>query len=826
MKIKNLCRVLFLFLSILLLTSCFDKESELIKQQKEIYQIAVEVGYDGTFDEWLESIQGEQTVPEKDGKDVELNVKDGFIKWRKKGDTDWYNLVSLESLLGSKGLNGKKIELNVSKTHIQWRYLGEESYKDLIELSIINIDSGKVIKGVEINNLGELIVIYTDDVTQNLGKILKSFQVQFVDYNGTLINTQQVIYSMDAILPKSPIRLGYKCVGWDKEFINVKSDLIVTAIYTTTSNALGISFVENGGSDVDDMSIENGKLLSYLPKTSLTGHLFIGWYTDVKLINKFKEDTVLSNNLVLYAKWEPIEYRVDFDTNGGAYIDSIFIPYGEALIEFPTPIKTDYKFLGWEYNGTKLSDTFTYNYDKNITLKAIWHNARDLYGYTIRIASGSNVFDTINPFDTNYTAPDKLAKQQAWNWVKETYNCNIEVVAYPDDAEWGEPRWHYIEEQAASNTADYDFYTVPDSQISRLVEAKALIDVTSWYAAYGKGFMDAIHQSSGTYKNSIYSITDSKPGIYNAMFYNIDLLEKLGLDKTPAQIFNEGDWTYSKFRDYAIEAQTKLNVLSTTENPYYAVAGWPTYYWVGMSNAGGVKLFDVNTMQMNIKNEVSIEAADTLRTIKKANAMDPNSQIDEKVISWNSGRALFNTGDLWFVNTDGRWPENLWGEGDLTRYGYVPFPRRDGTAKENQSIGLNGTDTWVMPVGRDYDGYGPVCNTETIYRAIVDTFLKTEEFLKSNPDYDENKILKATAQRYTESNDSVEALIYMSKKIKTNGFFDPLSTPYNQILDTGYGIYSSAINAYIMGNRETFPDVIENEEIPICIASGEKPCIG
>jgi len=87
------------------------KESKLTIQQKEIYQLAVDVGYKGTFEEWLESIKGEQGIP---GKSVELIVEDGYIKWKNTGDSIWYQLVPLQSLIGTKGTDGKEVTFQIS----------------------------------------------------------------------------------------------------------------------------------------------------------------------------------------------------------------------------------------------------------------------------------------------------------------------------------------------------------------------------------------------------------------------------------------------------------------------------------------------------------------------------------------------------------------------------------------------------------------------------------------------------------------------------------------------------------------------------------------
>ena len=184
MKFNRKLIFLFILVSFFMLTSCRSKQSELTKEQKEIYKLARDSGYEGSYEEWLDSIKGEAGKPGKDGMNIRLEVRDGFIKWQfiSADNPNWNDLISLSSLMGKDGLNGKDIELNISDTHLQWRYVGDTNYKDLISLSVITGDKGRGIKGANINPLGELIITYTDETEENLGKILKSYLVQFVDY--------------------------------------------------------------------------------------------------------------------------------------------------------------------------------------------------------------------------------------------------------------------------------------------------------------------------------------------------------------------------------------------------------------------------------------------------------------------------------------------------------------------------------------------------------------------------------------------------------------------------------------------------------------------
>lgn len=458
-----------------------------------------------------------------------------------------------------------------------------------------------------------------------------------------------------------------------------------------------------------------------------------------------------------------------------------------------------------------VNDAVFKTYSVKVTNSGAGEARPNLQGYTISIAQAAHALYEQDPFLDEYTGLDKAAKQKAWEWVEKAYNCTIQVVAYPQDAEWGEPRWKYIEQKAADKVADYDFYTVPDSKIGRFVDAGALIDITDWYALYGQNYMDPVYRISGSYDGKLYSITNGESGIYNVMYYNINLLDELNMEFTPAELFNRGEWTYSKFKEYAIAAQAKLDEKG---DGYWAVAGNSPYYWVGMANAGGVKLADVTKLDLDLKNPISIAAAETLKAIKTAGAMDEVKQIDGGVVSWNEAKALFCSGDLWFVNTSNRWKEDLWGTGDLTKYGYVPFPRPDGTDLSDQKIGLGGTATYVMPIGRDYSAYGPECTAENIYRAMADLFLKTKEFLLNDPNYNEDVYRRQVAEKYTESEDSIQAFIWMSSNIKNIGFYDPLSTADNPIINTGYGDFSNAVNNYIFGQIETFAEAVD-EFLPV-----------
>ena len=60
---------------------------------------------------------------------------------------------------------------------------------------------------------------------------LKQFKVTFLDGNGKTISTQYINAFDDALINDPSIE-GYTFIGWDKDFTNITSDIVVKAIYS------------------------------------------------------------------------------------------------------------------------------------------------------------------------------------------------------------------------------------------------------------------------------------------------------------------------------------------------------------------------------------------------------------------------------------------------------------------------------------------------------------------------------------------------------------------------------------------------------------------
>ena len=68
-----------------------------LQQLERIYEIVKANGFEGSFEEWMQSLQGDQ---------VELRAENGFIQWRYSDGREWVNLIPLTELKGASGVDG------------------------------------------------------------------------------------------------------------------------------------------------------------------------------------------------------------------------------------------------------------------------------------------------------------------------------------------------------------------------------------------------------------------------------------------------------------------------------------------------------------------------------------------------------------------------------------------------------------------------------------------------------------------------------------------------------------------------------------------------
>ena len=87
-----------------------------------------------------------------------------------------------------------------------------------------------------------------------------------------------------------------------------------------------VDFNTGSGSTIESIIVNEGSTITLPDNPTLDGYVFDGWYIDESLTTLFDENTPITNNMTLYAKWEiaSLGYNIsiktsDIDLQGSGY---------------------------------------------------------------------------------------------------------------------------------------------------------------------------------------------------------------------------------------------------------------------------------------------------------------------------------------------------------------------------------------------------------------------------------------------------------------------------------------------------------------------------
>ena len=377
----------------------------------------------------------------------------------------------------------------------------------------------------------------------------------------------------------------------------------------------------------------------------------------------------------------------------------------------------------------------------------------DLQGYNITFMINTK----LDPNNEDYTGIDKLARQKAWAEIQKDYNCVLVEQKFPEDAPWGPSRYKWINSNAEVGQAQADFYQVPVGWLSSMIASNAIAELNTYYSKWGKNQMSPVQKAASTIKGKLYGVSEGtdQTALYAdlGIYYNFGMLERYKIE-SPAKLFNEGNWSYSDFTKWVESAQALLPEGSVV------LAGHPYYYWLGLTNAAGVKIADTTKGQINVYDQAAINAADLLRTLYLTGTFEKSPTWGESDGEFIGGTALCSTGFRWYCRGGNRWTPDVWGED--TRFGYVPFPWPDGSSKEATRVGTGGEEVvWTIATQRQ-DARPSYVTEEDLYRAMVDLFARTRKYQMEDPTFDADLVKQQIVSKSVDDPESVEAMLYFT----------------------------------------------------------------
>jgi uncharacterized repeat protein (TIGR02543 family) len=220
-----------------------------------------------------------------------------------------------------------------------------------------------------------------------------SLLINFDSKGGTSVDTLEVEKG-DYLQAPQVSREGYTLDGWytsqnggvtldDKwSFINNSVQVELTLYAKWNINQYTVSFNTDGGTVIQPLTLDYHSVITLPEDPIKEGYTFENWYTFSLLGNVFNIETMPANNIELIAKWTINNYKINFDSNGGTVIDSIFFDYNNTITLPNNPIKENYKFIGWFMDLTiKLPFLETVMPSNDITLFAKWVKIYESYSF-------------------------------------------------------------------------------------------------------------------------------------------------------------------------------------------------------------------------------------------------------------------------------------------------------------------------------------------------------------------------------------------------------------------------------------------------------------
>ena len=227
--------------------------------------------------------------------------------------------------------------------------------------------------------------------------------------NGSNPNTYTI---EDEITLKNPVLNGYSFVGWftsaeGGEFVpNVKKG----TMGNLTLYARYIALDVNGGSNVEYTPVIDGEKVSQPPQPQKEHYTFVSWYVDEALTQEF-DFSIPEKTMVLYAKYELIQYTINYVLNGGENPENAVTKYTiDDTVTLLNPSKIGYTFVGWFTDDKFTSSVVTEikNSYGDITLYANY--SINKYTISFETSGGTEVEAITQNYATNVVAPYSPAK--------------------------------------------------------------------------------------------------------------------------------------------------------------------------------------------------------------------------------------------------------------------------------------------------------------------------------------------------------------------------------------------------------------------------------
>jgi len=188
------------------------------------------------------------------------------------------------------------------------------------------------------------------------------YEVKFADGGSQTISTQKVTFGQDATPPAAPAVEGYRFIGWDKDYTNIQSSILVTALYEAipkynfevSCGAMGSITPGEGAWVYQGESIMF--TITPLPGYAVSRLLVDGVNVGTGTSYTFSD---VQDNHVISAEFKLMMHTVTFNKYDGTTISAQDVPHGCAATVPATIERFGYTFTGWSKATDNVTEDMT-----------------------------------------------------------------------------------------------------------------------------------------------------------------------------------------------------------------------------------------------------------------------------------------------------------------------------------------------------------------------------------------------------------------------------------------------------------------------------------
>ena len=323
-----------------------------LTRDQNTYDLAVEAGYEGTMDEWLESIAGD-------------SEKTAFKLYRDAIGYDGIELMWKIDLY-KNALTTYTVTFDSNGGTLP---SGAEEAKMLAGCYLtlpVPTKPGYNFKGWRINdtfyNPEEMKAApILSDVTAKAEWEIKILSVQFVDQNNNVLKEEKVPYGSAATAPDAPVVEHYIFSEWDADFSVVKADMTVKVVYAPL--LYNVTFDTDGGELPEGfattMKPQSGTEFD-LPVPTKYGHEFIGWQrVDSETGAVLGSPITIASDTALKAVWLQNIFTVTFVGINGNVLKKEEVERGHMATAPDVPEVERFRFQNWDADFTVITEDLT-----------------------------------------------------------------------------------------------------------------------------------------------------------------------------------------------------------------------------------------------------------------------------------------------------------------------------------------------------------------------------------------------------------------------------------------------------------------------------------